>query len=75
MIIEFRHKESYLYLWIPGKEIDKIMSEKEGNKVIHIDFRTALQVGELLIPNRMRLEIVDSSQTIIPDHFRKGGPE
>lgn len=74
MIIEFRHKESYLYIWIPGKEVDKIVQEKieDGVDVVHIDFRTALRIGEILIPDRMVMDPRDTPQTSMDEYIKTG---
>lgn len=77
MIIEFRHKKSYLYIWIPGKEVDKIVQEKieAGVDVVHVDFRTALKIGEILIPNRMVLESRKTPQTSMDNYVKTGALE
>ena len=66
LVIEFRHKGAYVYLWLPGEAVDKLLEEKLAKNpdlgIFHMEFREALERGHILSDRGFDLEPVVSSQ-------------
>jgi len=63
LVIEFRHKEQFLYVSITGEAMDKHVREHLDNDVVHIDFLKALELGNILEIIPFELESLDLPQT------------
>lgn len=63
LLIEFRHKEQYLYIWISGEAMDKHVKEHLENDVVHLNFLKALKLGNLLEPIPFTLNPLRLPQT------------
>ena len=67
MIIEYRHKDSYIYVWIKGEVVDEMIEKRlakseNGFNVFHFDFRQALECGELLTERGINAAPAESPQ-------------
>ena len=67
MVIEYRHKGAYIYVWIDGKRVDKMIEERKaqsenGFEVFHFDFRQALIAGHILTDQGFNIEEIESTQ-------------
>lgn len=66
MLIEYRHKEASIFVWLTGEAVDRLAAEKRQEKpeidVFHIEFRQALKHGELLSDRGFSLEPIVTSQ-------------
>jgi hypothetical protein len=75
LVIEYRHKDSSIFVWLPGDKVDNLLVDKlEANPdlgVFHIEFREALERGELLTDRGFKLEPIETSQKKI-DGFIEG---
>ena len=67
MVIEYRHKGAFIYVWIDGKAVDKMIEQRKeesenGFEVFHFDFRQALIAGDILTDRGFNVEEIDSPQ-------------
>ena len=67
MVIEYRHKGEYIYVWIKGQNVDQMLADRletTDNKieVFHFDFRQALIAGDILTDKGFDAEKIVSPQ-------------
>lgn len=72
MVIEYRHKDASIFVWLPGNAVDNLLEDKLAANpdlgVFHIEYREALECGELLTERGFTLEPIKTSQKKI-DRF------
>ena len=67
MVIEYRHKRDHIYIWLSGEKVDQLLESKLDKSpdlgVFHMEFREALEHGELLSDRGFSLEPIETPQT------------
>lgn len=61
-LIEWRHKKESLYTWLDGTAIDSILADKPEIEVFHVDFKTALKLGNMVTTKRLTPSIIQTKQ-------------